>query len=129
MENIIICSVFGVLALILFFVGFIWRKSTVKGCTMPVEGRIAEVIRIRRHKGKHYYKITLEYEVNGQTYQSKARTNLGRRNSQEVQHLLVDPNNPVRQYRKKDLLFPDFLMLWGVCVFVILLGIVLSIVF
>lgn len=129
MEDIIICSVFGVIALVLFSVGFVWRRILISGCTMQVEGKIVEVRRTRGKNGKHLYHLTLGYEVNGQMYQSKALTNLGRRNPQEVQQLFVDPHNPVRQYRKKDLLIPDFLMLWAVCVFVILLGIILSIIF
>lgn len=129
MEDIIICSVFGVLAIVLFFVGFVWRRIITTGCTMPVEGQIVEVKRTRSQSGKHLYHLTLGYEVNGQMYRSKALTNMGRRNPQEVQQLFVDPDNPVRQYRKKDLLMPDFLMLWGGCVFVILLGIIFTFIF
>lgn len=129
METIIICSVFGVLALVFFIIGFFWRKSNMNGCTLEVEGRIVEVKRVRRNNRQRFYQVILGYEVNGQTYQSKALTNLGRRTPGAVQQIFVNPQNPVKQYRKKDLIIPSFLMFWGVFVFVLLLGIVLSTIF
>jgi len=110
---VILFGSFFIISVFFICIGVWLFKKFKKGCTQRVIGQLSRTTSHHRYNApslsqSNTYTSYYEYYYNGEMHEVRAHTTMGDIETEGGVEIFIDPNNPKKHYRKKDLLVPAF---------------------